>query len=385
MPQPPRPSRPRPRHGADLATPFTALASPTPRPAHPLTRRPAPPPAPPQGVWEKDDVRKDDSFATFAEVFELAAAQRADLVLLGGDLFHDNKPSRRTVVRTMKILSAACLGDRPIAFRVLSDQRADFAAGRVNFESPHHNVGLPVFTIHGNHDDPAGADGLSAVDILSSASLVNYFGRAKIAGEGAGKVRVAPVLLQKGATKIALYGLGNLRDERLARIFATPNSVEWVRPAPAPGAGAGGADGAEPEDWFSLLVLHQNRIPHGPGAKNYVREGHLARFLDLVVWGHEHECLADPWESVEGAGAFSVLQPGSSVATALSEGEAKRKHAVLLEVAGSQWRTVKYPLETVRPFAFGSVALAGQLDLDPEDPEVRCVLRVRVFVFVPPF
>jgi double-strand break repair protein MRE11 len=47
-------------------------------------------------------------------------------------------------------------------------------------------------------------------------------------------------------------------------------------------------------------------------AKNCLREGALARFLDIVVWGHEHECLADPWESVEAAGNFSVMQPGSS-------------------------------------------------------------------------
>lgn len=39
------------------------------------------------------------------------------------------------------------------------------------------NVGLPVFTIHGNHDDPGGADNLSAVDVLSTCSLVNYFGK----------------------------------------------------------------------------------------------------------------------------------------------------------------------------------------------------------------
>ena len=39
------------------------------------------------------------------------------------------------------------------------------------------NVGMPVFTIHGNHDDPAGEENLSAVSILSSAGLVNYFGK----------------------------------------------------------------------------------------------------------------------------------------------------------------------------------------------------------------
>jgi DNA repair exonuclease SbcCD nuclease subunit len=48
---------------------------------------------------------------------------------------------------------------------------------RANFEDPNINVGLPVFTIHGNHDDPAGADNLSAVDLVSACGLVNYFGK----------------------------------------------------------------------------------------------------------------------------------------------------------------------------------------------------------------
>ena len=42
-----------------------------------------------------------------------------------------------------------------------------------------------------------------------------------------GKVRIVPVLLQKGYTRLALYGLGNIRDERLARMFQTPDCVEW--------------------------------------------------------------------------------------------------------------------------------------------------------------
>ena len=42
-----------------------------------------------------------------------------------------------------------------------------------------------------------------------------------------GKLRIAPVLLQKGSTRLALYGLGNLRDERLCRLFQTPDCVEW--------------------------------------------------------------------------------------------------------------------------------------------------------------
>lgn len=37
-------------------------------------------------------------------------------------------------------------------------------------------MGLPVFTVHGNHDCPTGLGHLSAVDVLSQLGLVNYFG-----------------------------------------------------------------------------------------------------------------------------------------------------------------------------------------------------------------
>ena len=46
------------------------------------------------GVHEKDQVRKDDSFITFREIFEHARQQKVDCVFLGGDLFDQNKPSR---------------------------------------------------------------------------------------------------------------------------------------------------------------------------------------------------------------------------------------------------------------------------------------------------
>jgi double-strand break repair protein MRE11 len=47
----------------------------------------------------------------------------------------------------------------------------------VNYTNPNMNIGLPIFSIHGNHDDPVGLGGLSAMDNLHSTGLVNYFGR----------------------------------------------------------------------------------------------------------------------------------------------------------------------------------------------------------------
>ena len=80
-----------------------------------------------------------------------------------------------------KLLALSRLPAFLLAVRCVSDDMhctSDIPCRCVNFDNANFNVGLPVFTIHGNHDDPAGADNLSAVDVLSSCNLVNYFGKA---------------------------------------------------------------------------------------------------------------------------------------------------------------------------------------------------------------
>lgn len=83
----------------------------------------------------------------------------------------------------------------------------------VNYLDPNYNIGLPVFSIHGNHDDPAGKGNFSCMDLLHATGLVNYFGKCL----SLDAVELSPLLMQKGATRLALYGLGALRDERLHR------------------------------------------------------------------------------------------------------------------------------------------------------------------------
>ncbi|KAL2250749.1 UNVERIFIED_CONTAM: Double-strand break repair protein MRE11 [Sesamum indicum] len=309
------------------------------------------------GYMEKDEIRRHDSFQAFEEICSIAEQKQVDLILLGGDLFHENKPSRSTLVKAIEILRRHCLNDRPVQFQVVSDQTVNFANsfGHVNYEDPHFNVGLPVFSIHGNHDDPAGVDNLSAVDILSACNLVNYFGKMVLEGSGVGQITLYPILIKKGSTSVALYGLGNIRDERLNRMFQTPHAVQWMRPE--------AQEGCQVSDWFNILVLHQNRVKTNP--KNAINEHFLPRFLDFIIWGHEHECLVDPKE-VPGMG-FHITQPGSSVATSLIDGESKPKHVLLLEIKGNQYRPTKIPLNSVRPFEYTEVVLKDEPDIDPND------------------
>lgn len=48
------------------------------------------------------------------------------------------------------------------------------------------------------------AEGLCALDLLSASGLVNHFGHS----HSVERIEMSPILLQKGGTKLALYGLG---------------------------------------------------------------------------------------------------------------------------------------------------------------------------------
>lgn len=305
------------------------------------------------GFMEKDAIRGNDSFVTFDEILKCAKENEVDLLLLGGDLFHDNKPSRRTLHSCMELLRKYCMGDHPIHFEILSDQAVNFGFGKfpwVNYQDENLNISIPVFSVHGNHDDPTGADALCALDILSCAGLVNHFGRSM----SIEKIDISPILLQKGSTKIALYGIGSIPDERLYRMFVN-KQVTMLRPK-------------EDEDsWFNMFVIHQNRSKHG--ATNYIPEQFLDDFLDLVVWGHEHECKIAPERNEQQL--FYITQPGSSVVTSLSPGEAVKKHVGLLRVKGKKMNLQKIALQTVRQFFIEDLVLGDHTDLfNPDNPKV---------------
>ncbi|XP_067424221.1 double-strand break repair protein MRE11 isoform X3 [Emydura macquarii macquarii] len=305
------------------------------------------------GYLEKDPVRGNDTFVTFDEILRHAQEKEVDFILLGGDLFHENKPSRKTLHTCIELLRKYCMGDRPVQFEILSDQSVNFGFSKfpwVNYQDGNLNISIPVFSIHGNHDDPTGTDALCALDILNSAGLLNHFGRSS----SVEKIDISPILLHKGSTKIALYGLGSIPDERLYRMFVN-KQVTMLRPK-------------EHEDnWFNLFVIHQNRSKHG--ATNYIPEQFLDDFIDLVIWGHEHECKIAPTRNEQQL--FYVSQPGSSVITSLSPGEAIKKHIGLLHIKGKKMNMEKIPLETVRCFYIEDIVLADHPDIfNPDNPKV---------------
>ncbi|KAA0164219.1 hypothetical protein FNF31_02455 [Cafeteria roenbergensis] len=299
------------------------------------------------GFMERDAVRGEDSFLAFEEALRFGRKEGVDFAVNSGDIFHENRPSRYTNHRVLSALRTHCMGSRPIRFELLSDQARHFGSEgkfrRVNYMDPHFNVDMPVFCIHGNHDDPTidrGDASLGALHVLEAANMVNYFGRQRSVDD----IVLEPLLFRKGKTQMALYGLGNMRDERLHAAFMA-DKVRFMRPTNA-------------GSWVNVLLIHQNREDPRRGLKSCIKVDFIPKFIDLVIWGHEHDSRIVPQPTA--GNHFFVSQPGSSVATSLMEGEALPKHIGVLEVKHSRFRIVPHRLRCVRPFLTESVTLAQE-------------------------
>ncbi|CCE63968.1 hypothetical protein TPHA_0G01310 [Tetrapisispora phaffii CBS 4417] len=304
------------------------------------------------GYNENDPIAGDDSWKTFHEIMMLAKDNNVDMVLQAGDLFHVNKPSKKSMYQVMRSLRMACMGDKPCELELLNDTSEIFHYNEftdLNYQDPNFNISIPVFGIAGNHDDASGDALLCPMDILQVSGLVNHFGKVIEAD----KIKVPPLLFKKGETKLALYGLASVRDERLFRTFKEGNVTFEV-------------PDMEGDEWFNIMCVHQNHTGHTNTA--FLPEQFLPGFLDMVIWGHEHECIPhlvhNPLKN------FDVLQPGSSVATSLCDAEAQDKHVFILEVRkGEPRKLIPIPLKTTRPFIMRNITLTDVAYLRPHDKE----------------
>jgi double-strand break repair protein MRE11 len=95
----------------------------------------------------------------------------------------------------MALLREYTLGDKPIQIELLSDPDDGKAPGfsyailiivsnitytinrfpAINYEDSNLNVAIPVFSIHGNHDDPQGAGVVSVPSSILSLRCANQW------------------------------------------------------------------------------------------------------------------------------------------------------------------------------------------------------------------
>lgn len=135
---------------------------------------------------------------------------------------------------------------------IFGDRELDiFVKGIIpNFSNQNLNISLPIFTIHGNHDYPSNDFGkISVCDLLHASNYVNYFGKHinLMDEQGQKSMVIKPLIFNKKGldTKLAIYGLGYIKDFKLHEMFKR-NLVVFEKPD-------------EMESTLCFFILHQNR------------------------------------------------------------------------------------------------------------------------------
>ncbi|KAF9760895.1 Double-strand break repair protein MRE11 [Nosema granulosis] len=276
------------------------------------------------GYKEKDDIRGKDSFDTFEEILMLANEHNVDFILQGGDLFHDNRPSRYCIDKTIQLLSKYCTGTDRTNIKEIS---------KLNKSTDSVSISIPMLAIHGNHDDPSGLNRISTLNILHSAGLISYIGKYN-----SEKIIVEPIIIQN----ISLYAIGHIKDRILHSCFVE-GRVVFKKPE-------------NYKNYYNILIIHQNRVQRN---KEYIPESILDDFFDLVIYGHEHDSSITK-------GRFVVLQNGSTVRTSLCDSETGDKYCYILDVEDSQTKTlklatvIKMKLHTVRNFVMDTIKVEDE-------------------------
>ncbi|KAF7494329.1 Double-strand break repair protein MRE11 [Sarcoptes scabiei] len=292
------------------------------------------------GYNEKHPIRGDDSFRTFEEVLQAAQKFNVDFILMAGDLFHVNRPSMQTLSRTMFLIRKYCFGgDGDRKFKIKNFKNS-------NYLDPNLRVRHPIFTIHGNHDDPIGMDRACCIDLLSESGLINYFGKH----DNVEKLFLKPILFEKNHIKLMLFGFGSMREERLNHLITT-EKFHYLVPESED----------EKKNYLKILVVHQNRVPR-PNTK-HLNPYDLSDLPDLVIWGHEHQPATELFKPNK----FFILQPGSTVATSLCDSEFGDKFYYILRCVQNssdskpKFKIESHRCETVRRFVIQNIDIDNVL------------------------
>ncbi|GEM_PF-2659142 len=218
------------------------------------------------------DPRFEDAFTLADEAMRLAA-ERADVILVAGDIFDRPRFSTEIFNRALDVFSPKGASDVSITLSDGTEPRF---------------LGVPVIAVHGNHDVPAEIH-KNPVLLLEKAYRLVYLGKHH---------RTA--VMRKGDECVRVVGVGWIpdADPRVPQRFFSER-------VPAPELGC-----------FNILLFHQplrgigSYVGGNPLDVSYLPPG-----FDAYVTGHLHwhveKRVSDRW----------IIVPGSTIRTQLTDRE----------------------------------------------------------------
>jgi len=277
------------------------------------------------GFGEKTE-RFAETFTQAGNALRILAEQKADVIVVPGDIFDSEIPSQETVFEAIKVFSLA-REFRPTGVSLSSEsggERKRIACS-----------GIPIIAIFGNHEF-RGKDRKSALQLLEAAGLLSV--------SHAGKIRASK---PGGENETVFHCLGSVPDRKAKDVFALWN--------PQPERGK-----------TNILVMHQSiaeLLPFDDDAMATISFSDLKKGFDLVVNGHIH------WNHRHEEQGLRFLIPGSVVITQMKKLESEKPKSVFVFDTKSK-ELSSFPLSGQRKFFYEKISFENA---QPEE----IVLKVR--------
>ena len=253
--------------------------------------------------------REQESFENAEQAFGIALDNKADVILIAGDIFNEVTPSTDVLVGAFQLFSKAKTSKKDIKIGVSSKKQVieEIVAG------------IPIILIHGNHEF-RGKDYTNVLHLYSKSGFAFY-------------LHAETAVLEKGNEKLAVHALGGVPEQKAL------DALKLWNPKPV-------------ESAVNILLLHQNFKEFSPVEDEMVATlslHDLPNGFDLIASGHLH------WTVKQKLGKTTFLLAGSTICTQMKKVEQENRKGVHL--FETQAKTIEFiPLPVQRNLFYHKIS-----------------------------
>jgi len=261
-------------------------------------------------------IRGEDAFNNCKQAFQKALDEKAELILIPGDIFHEKIPRQEVLGKVIELFSSLKkhMKKEP---RILTSKTKE-GETKLNKKIP------PIITIYGTHERRH-SDSTNPVHILEKAGLLY-------------NLHAESILIEMTGDSLGLHGLSGVPEN-----YAKQALDAW-KPKPF-------------KDCPNILMVHQNFKELIPELETgYMQLADLPKGFHMFLLGHVHWNM----EFKHPLTKAPILVPGSTVKTQLTQKEAEKEKGIYIIAVGREKGNVKFiPIET-RPLYYHKIKIDNE-------------------------
>ncbi|MEK6807721.1 MAG: metallophosphoesterase [Nanoarchaeota archaeon] len=260
----------------------------------------------------------DDSFDNFEQALGLALGENPQMILLGGDIFHDRIPKQEVMGKALELFSKAnkAYKNFPKITKQIKGKQAENTSETIP----------PIVAIWGTHE-LRHFGGTNPVQVLEKAGLLKC-------------LHAESILVESGGEKVGIHGLSGVPEAHAKEAMAL-----W---APQPFT-----------DCYNILLVHQNIKELMPMVEHALSFSDLPK--DFITFcGHIHNTS----QHRHPASKNPIIVVGSTVMTQMQKIESETKKGFyILELSSGKCDLKFFPIKT-RPFFYETISIDGKKPME---------------------